>query len=268
MIRRAQKRDLPALRKLWKDTFGDNDALIDLFFHSLFSDIDVYFAEKDGDAVSMLCALRTELVDACGETFPTAYLYAVCTHWAWRGQGLSRAVLAFAEAQLRAQGYAFVSLVPAEPSLFAFYGRQGYHPAFYQRSYTVAASQSAFGSIAEIDAARYRSLREMALQSDYISYDTALLSYQQRIGKTFGAGLYSIAGGSLICCAAAMVKGDILYIRELLPDEPQAAAQLAQLLGCKEAQVRTLGNAQLFGMIKPLGEFPAPTQAYLGQAFD
>ena len=48
----------------------------------------------------------------------------------------------------------------------------------------------------------------------------------------------------------------------------EAAAALADKLGCREASFRTAGGTQPFGMAKSLDGTPLPQRAYLGPAFE
>ena len=51
-------------------------------------------------------------------------------------------------------------------------------------------------------------------------------------------------------------------------DRTEAAAALADKLGCREAVFRTAGGTQPFGMAKSLDGTPLPQRAYLGPAFE
>ena len=53
-----------------------------------------------------------------------------------------------------------------------------------------------------------------------------------------------------------------------LPSLREAAAALADKLGCREASFRTAGGTQPFGMAKSLDGTPLPQRAYLGPAFE
>ena len=98
--------------------------------------------------------------------------------------------------------------------------------------------------------------------------EAELLRWQEAISRSSGAGLYRIETGDAVCCAAAERDGETLLVRELLPDCPEAAAALADKLGCREASFRTAGGTQPFGMAKSLDGTPLPQRAYLGPAFE
>ncbi|MGN1307935.1 MAG: GNAT family N-acetyltransferase [Faecousia sp.] len=259
----AQKADRPALTALWQTCFGDEKAQIDAFWRALWQHIRVFAAFEGNAPVSMLCALPTSLVDEAGESCPAAYLYAVCTAPQRRRQGLCAALLAYAEKALQKEGCRFAALVPSNKELFGFYQKLGYQTAFFHREYTVSAGKRT-AKITKLDADGYRNLREMQLYGAFLSYPLPLLQWQ----ASASPGLYRIETAEAVCCCAAEQSGELLICKELLPDCPEAAASLAAKLGCKDALVRTCGEEAPFGMVKPLSDLPAPTEAYLGLAFD
>ena len=252
---RAVKSDLPALTALWHACFGDAEADIQRFWATTFDRIQVYTAKEGKSPVAMVCVLPSILVDEEGEGRSCGYFYAACTAKAHRGKGICHKLMAYAEAQC---GHACTALVPATEELFGFYETMGYLPCFYQHTYRVSAQKGA--SITPASPQVYRSIRELQLYGDFLSWEEFLLPCAGQ--------LYRIETADGLYCACAIKDGDTLYIRELLPDSPDAAAALAAHLRCKEAHVRTLGNDQLFGLCKPLTPFPLPQQAYLGLAFD
>ncbi len=263
----ARPADLPALTALWKTCFGDSEGSIRMFWDSLFPHIRVTLARLDKTLGAMACALPVSLIDDCGESHSAVYFYAVCTAPKLRGQGLCRKLLAHTEDSLRQQGVEFSLLVPSSPSLFSFYEALGYRTAFFHQNITLP-PKKAPAKITRLDAEGYRNLREMMLFSSFVSYDTPLLHYQQRVSEALGAGLYRIDTEDQIYCAAAERHGDKLLLKELLPGDPSAAAALAYELGCSQVQMRSEGGELPFGMVKALQGCPPPEEAYLGLAFD
>ncbi len=252
----AQKKDLPQLTKLWCRCFGDSESDVAEFW-KIFDKITVFIA-RDQHPVAMLCALPVTYFDTEGQLHAASYLYAVCTHEDYRGRGLCRELTAYAEKTLAKQGSQFSFLVPASEKLFEFYRGFGYQTTFYHEKYSISPDGKA--KIKSLDAAAYQNLRQMQLYSDFVCYDGWLLGLQ--------GGLYRIETDDYICCAAAEKHGQKLVIKELLPNEPSAAAALAAHLDCSEAEVRSFGGNIPFGMAKSLSALPCPTQGYLGLAFD
>lgn len=254
---RAQESDLPALTALWQTCFGDREEDIRKFW-KIFDKISVFIA-REVSPIAMACALPVTLFDADGEGHEAAYLYAVCTEPSHRNRGVCKSLLAFAENSLKKSGVEFCTLVPSGEDLFAFYEKLGYRTAFRQRRYSVEAAPSE-AKIRRISSAEYENLRQFSLYGDFISYPTPLLELLP--------ACYRIETEDEIFCAVAVPQGEVLAISELLPDDGKAAAALAFHLGCKRAEIRTLGSETPFGMAKSLSDRPCPENAYLGLAFD
>ena len=112
---------IPALRSLWTQAFGDDDAFLDLFFSTAYGETRCRCITLQGQIAAALywfdCAAE-------GETF--AYLYAVATDPAFRGKGLCRALMEDTHHLLKDQGYAGTVLVPGEPGLFDMYEKMSY----------------------------------------------------------------------------------------------------------------------------------------------
>lgn len=227
MFRTAHPSDFPGLSALWQEAFGDSPAEIAAFF-AAFPNCRSYAAEEDGVIAAMVHALPQVL--RAGADLPAAYLYAVATKREFRGRGLCRGLMAFAEADLAAQGFACAVLSPAEPSLFRFYEALGY-AAVFARAHTPWN-----GTGVSVSAARYAQLREARLPGPHMAYDANTLAYAQRV---YGLTYYETPDG----CAAAGPGGTA----ENLP---------ADLGGCPNAMVKWLDQ-------------PWPLEsAYLGFALD
>lgn len=265
MITYAQIRQPALLTPLWQSCFDDGKAGIEAFWRTT-EGLVLTFAALDGKTpVAMLCALPTDLIDASGDLLRAAYLYAVCTAPAYRRQGVCAALLSYAENELR--DYDACTLVPDGDAMFRYYEKHGYRTAFYHSSFKLAARQADV-TITKLTADAYRNLRELQLYGSFVSYGAPLLELQKRAGEASGAGLYRLETADTVCCAAAERRGDCLLFKELLPYCPDAAAALAQALGCAKAVVRTPGEDVPFGMVKPLHGAALPEKSYLGFAFD
>lgn len=265
MISFAQIRQPELLTPLWQSCFDDGRDVIETFWRRTKGRV-LCFAALDGSApVSMLCALPAELVDECGASLRAAYLYAVCTAPAYRRRGLCAALLSYAEQALH--DFDVCMLVPDGDAMFRYYEKHGYRTAFYHSSFELPARRFEV-NVTELTAEEYRNLRELQLYGSFVSYDAPLLELQKCAGEASGAGLYRLETDDAVCCAAAERRGDCLLFKELLPASPEAAAALAEKLGCKKAVVRTLGDDVPFGMEKPLHGAALPETSYLGFAFD
>ena len=203
MLRIAHKSDLPGITTLWGEAFGDSPETVSCFFHS-FSSCVSYVAEDQGRIVSMVHALPHVL----SPDIPAAYIYAVATLQAYRGAGLCRQLMAFAEEDLNARGFSCCVLTPGEPSLFEFYKKLGYETAFTR-------SRAAFETGTSISLEEYMQLREQLLTVPHVIYDRNTLEYAR---DCYSLTFYQTATG----CAAASDHYTAERLPEDLSDKPFA----------------------------------------------
>lgn len=259
-LRRAEPKDRKGLTELWKTCFHDDKKTVETFWNRMWDQIAVYLAEEKRPA-SMACAIPAEVVDEAGESRKAMYLYAVCTAPESRGRGLCTELLTFAEAELKKAGTSLLLLVPAENRLFDFYGKMGFCQSLVYGTYRVL-SKDTGAKISKISPESYENIRQMQLWGNFVSL--GIPAY-----KVLGdwGGLYRIETADGVCCAAAEKDGNLLNIRELLPDSREAAAALGAHLKCTEVQVCTEGEEPR-GMAKSLNGEPCPKNLYLGPALE
>ena len=262
--------DIPALKALWKQAFGDEDAAIDAFFTTAYTPEGVFVLKEGGQVRAMACWLpATVCWDRRG--WRAAYLYAVATDLDARGRGYCGRLLAFAEGFLEPRGAKALLLVPGEPSLRQFYGRHGYEE-FSAVDLTELEAAPAAGESEWVEAPVYLELRERFLAGrSYVSVPVPVLEFQNALARVYGGGLLRLIQGDREGCAC-VAKDDqgraILY--ELLwpGDKLEGASLAAAAVGAKEMLVRTPGGGTPFAMAKWLGEKPKLPLPYLGIALD
>lgn len=143
MIRLSVADDLPAMISLWQEAFGDDEEYIGEFLSAFYSPQNTPVAVIDGKIAAMLFLLDGEM-SVGGKKYPAYYLYAACTAKEHRGKGIMTELLDYT-AQLSAErGQAFICLKPGEKSLFDFYAKRGYKPAFGRKVFTVHRSGYAY----------------------------------------------------------------------------------------------------------------------------
>ena len=121
-IDQPQTRDLPGLRQLWQEAFGDGDAFLDAFFQTGFAPSRCRCLYFSGDLAAALYWF-----DCTWENKKVAYLYAVATKKAYRGRGLCTALMEDTHRHLQDLGYHGAALVPGNEKLFTLYEKMGYH---------------------------------------------------------------------------------------------------------------------------------------------
>lgn len=200
MFRPAVNADLPGIRSLWQEAFGDSPEAVSYFFKS-FPDCISYVAEENGIVTSMVHALPQTL----SPDIPTAYVYAVATRRSHRGKGLCRELMLFAEGDLQRRGFACCVLAPAELGLFDYYQTMGYQIAFTRQ-------RTMFPGGTPISLTDYLTRREGLLTEPHMVCDRQLLTYAADV---YGLTFYETAAG----IAAAGPH----YTAEVLPEDLQGS---------------------------------------------
>ncbi len=246
--------DIPALRRLWQEAFGDTEGYLNAFFAAAF-DPDRCLCVGLGKAACYW------LPGTCrGQKI--AYLYAVATAKDARGRGLCRALMEETKKVLAFQGYAGILLVPGSEALRQMYAKMGFQDATQIVEFSPTAllqreeerPPCARGAVSGADWG-------VVTPSAYAQARVALLPEGSAIeGPEFFAFLATQAsfyrfGDALFACAR---ENDHLFIPEYLGD----AGLLPQILaafGAVCATVRTPGPGKPWAMYCPLSDAPAPT---------
>lgn len=190
MYRLAEKQDLPGILALWQEAFHETPIL---------PECTSFVAECDGQVAAMVHALP-QLLRAQTDC-KAAYLYAIATKKEYRGRGLCRGLMAYAERMLDAD---CCVLVPAEERLFSFYESLGYKTAFFR-------SRTQGEAAAELSMAEYLRRREALLRhTPHMVYED--LSYAQRL---YGLKFYETKEG--------ITAKSLTYTAETLPGDQGGA---------------------------------------------
>ena len=129
-MRPGRPEEVPAQKALWKAAFGDEDRYIDWFYECCGASADVLEVVEEGRLASMLALLPQTLTLPGGGTASGWYIYALATDPGARSKGYGRQLLRFVDGYLAERGADCVTTVPAEPSLFKFFGTVGFAPCF------------------------------------------------------------------------------------------------------------------------------------------
>lgn len=174
MYRLARNEDIPGICELWREAFHEEPTL---------PSCDCFVAEEAGNIAGMLFAMPQKL--KIGQLHKAVYFYAIATLKAYRGRGICRDLMAYAEKMVDAD---CCMLVPASKELFDFYGKLGYKTAFYR-------NKIPFSQGTEISMEEYLEKREQLLTIPHVVYDD--LSYAQTI---YNLKFYETIDG--ICAAS------------------------------------------------------------------
>ena len=250
IIDKPKTEQIPLLRALWHEAFGDTDEFLDVFFETAFSSDRCQCVTADDDVAAALYWFDCEC-----RGMRIAYVYAVATAKAYRGQRLCHKLMEHTHNELKAQGYSGAVLVPVTSSLFEFYGGMGYKTCGYVSELKYKSGTEGI-AIRRVEKAEYRKLRRMYLPEGAVVQERENLDFL----KT-QADFYAEEGFVL----AARVEKGKFYGVEFLGDV-EKTPHILKALGYSEGQFRTVGNDRAFAMYCAFDDCEPPS--YFGLAFD
>lgn len=243
---------IPELQSLWQEAFGDTQDFLDDFRRTAFHTDRCRCAVTDGKVVAALYWF-----DCLHMERHIAYVYAVATSKACRGQGIGHELMENTHHHLGKIGYEGVILVPGSKGLFRFYEGMGYRISSTIREFSCDASVKE-DSLCCIDAEEYARLRRSLLPQGGVVQENENLDFLKTQAK-----LYAGTGFLL----AARKEADRLFGIELLGDETKAS-KIVSALGCAQGTFRVPGEGKPFAMYRSLRDSVFPAPSYFGLAFD
>lgn len=247
-----RSQQIPALRRLWGQAFGDTEEFLDAFFETAYSPRRCRCLTEDGQIAAALYWFSGECRGA-----KVAYLYAVATAEALRGRGYCHALMADTHRHLAALGYQGAVLVPGSGALFRLYRSMGYEVCAGVEEFLCGPGPEP-AALHPIDTAAYARLRREMLPEGGVIQEGENLAFLEAQAKLY-------AGPNLLL--ATQREGDSLRGLELLGDA-SAAPGILRALGAAKGSFRIPGQGRPFAMYRPLTEPPCPPPAYFGLAFD
>ncbi len=133
MINFATEKDINALSNLWQSVFLEDEEVTEYFFEKLFADTVTPVIRLDGEIVSSLFLLDCKIGNYKGKC-----VYCAMTKYSHRGKGYMKDLLDFSYNWCIENGYDFLTLVPAERSLFKYYAKCGFTPFGTRRTYKIS----------------------------------------------------------------------------------------------------------------------------------
>ena len=256
-IREYRPGDRAALTALWRQVFGDPEAVVAAFFDALPRMGIGAVAEAEGRPVGAAYVLDAlAVVDAAGRERRCGYLYAVAVDPEHRHQGLGAKLSQEAASLSLSRGTTFICTLPAEPSLYAWYEEiLGLGCALHRKRYTVIARP--VWPAERLCPGDYLARREVLLAGvPHLRPAPAVMDFAGQFYALFGGGLYACGGG---LCAVYVDDGRVL-IRELIAPAGVAAADVAAALcaalGCQTGQYILPDNEGEPYLAAPAGALP------------
>lgn len=180
---------LPQLRDLWKQAFGDSDAFLDGFFATGFNENRCRCVTWNERLVAALYWF-----DCFWKGRKLAYIYAVATDEVFRGKGFCRNLMEDTHRHLEKLGYFGAVLVPGDRALFNMYEKLGYRGFCPKQCREVTAGEEAV-FVRALTAEEYAQKRERVLPEGGIIQDGAALLYLSTFAGFFEAEDCLFCGG-------------------------------------------------------------------------
>lgn len=114
------------IKEIWRSTFGDTPAYVDLLFNAYFSENLSQWITLDGKVAACGIGIPYDFVCCNGEKFRGLYLCGLATVPEMRCQGLMTRLLEEMEENARKRGFDATFLIPADEELRNFYAKRGY----------------------------------------------------------------------------------------------------------------------------------------------
>ncbi len=116
-------KDIPELKKMWQDIFGDTEEYTELYFSYKFKEGNTFVIRVGDEIASALYVEYTDLyID--GKIYKGAYLCGIATLEKYRGRGFAGQLINYAKESI--EKVDIIYLIPANKSLFNFYKRFGF----------------------------------------------------------------------------------------------------------------------------------------------
>ena len=165
-FRPSRPEDIPKLRQLWKDCFGDSDSFLDLFFSLAYAPERSLILKEGNTLIGAAYWFDCSMADK-----KMAYEYAIAISPSHQNRGLGTALVEALHAVLLKKGYDAALLVPGAENLRRFYGRLGYRTCSYRQT------EVALPSLSPISPAQYARLRRQLLPENGVVQEGENLSF-------------------------------------------------------------------------------------------
>ena len=243
---------IPKLWGLWREAFGDTEEFLTAFYKSAFHVNRCRCVTIKEEIVASLywfdCIYKDKKI---------AYLYAVATAKAYRGQGICKSLISDTHSYLLGCGYEGVVLVPGNRELFKLYVGMGYHTCSHMKEICCTAEGEGI-EVRRVNQAEYARLRRQMLPEGGVVQEKENLDFLETQATC-------LAGDKFLL--AFREENHNLYGIELLGDV-SVAPKILSTLGYTEGIFRVPGEERPFAMYLSLGNPDLSAPEYFGLAFD
>lgn len=256
---------------IWQTCFGDDEAFIRFYLDNRMTDDNMLLYYIEGKPVAMASFLPIRIHQG-EEKIEGRYVYAVATLPAYRRRGYAREILNTAK-ELWQQP---LLLSPAEESLYTYYQKYGFSPAYSEQKWEITAEIPPFSSgmwrFSDADPTVYKNIRDLRFAGDgYIEWDEQAIAFALRFaaygnGKALTVTHFAetadetSAGEDILLYETEDDELKILETTLTGEDLSQAAALLLSITGAKKATHRRPGA--MLWLPKDCPCPPTPGQGY------
>ena len=235
-IREYRAGDVPAMKRLWRDCFGDGEELTAPFFEHLCGMGTGFAAVRDDKLIGMAFVLFAELRSAdLKRKDKISYIYAVAVEKTHRCHGIGEALTRECVRYSRERGAESVCTLPASEKLYEWYEAVGNMHFVSCCEYENTAASDEPAEIIELEADEYGWRRDDLLTGvPYVHFLYSFLQFWEALCRVCGGGLFACGDG----IACGYVEDGVLYIKEAINDPPEFIPALCRKLGAAKAVVR------------------------------
>ena len=243
VITTANTSDIPKIKKLWIEIFGDSEKFAD-FATNICPEDGIYLIKEDGNITTMVIAG----VDLFAYGKKGFYIYGLATVPQYRGKGYARQLIEYVCQQKFSNGYDFCVAQPAQESLFEYYKNLGFDTTTYLRKGTINVKRNlwATADFDTVTASRFAEVRSRFSEDE-------IVHFSKKGYEKFAEYIYSEGGST-----AETKHGYCLYfeekdkiiVRDLFAETTQYATVILQAIAERTGKdimdIQLSQNSQLF----------------------
>lgn len=160
MMRQTTNSDVPVLKKIWKDIFGDTDSFIDWFFSARFNPNMSFCTEINGEIASVIHSYPITLY-LSEKKVSAVMISGVSTIPLYRNRGLMRKLFLYALTQLDIAGFSLCCYYPTNSAFYQSLGHTIFTSNLSVNLFGMHGASNAdirHGTLSETNSADFKSL--------------------------------------------------------------------------------------------------------------